>query len=194
MTDKDKQRDTVIELHKESYKKTLDVYYLNQASLDKLIMTILFAEIGFLINAIKTFELYFLPVLIFGAIGLVFTMLSYRCSGELLSNEKLRITLDIFYTIGFTTEYEDDYNRMDEKRILYGNKLDFYNIMVYTMLFYTTVYCFISFYILKQSCNFKLNTELYYWCVGISSALLVIFSICKYEKLMYQKEFRNAKK
>lgn len=166
----DKQ--VLINLHSESFKKTLDIYYQNQVSLDKIIITILFAELGFLIHSISIFNpWYFLP-LTCGAIGIAFAILSYIVNARIIETDKVRIMLDIFYTLGL--KYEDETNDINKKFKMYRKKLDKYNFIVYTMLVLTTVFCTISFYFMKQKV-IVINPYLYLWAFIVCIVLWLLY-------------------
>jgi hypothetical protein len=176
------EKQVLINLHTESFKKTLDTYYQNQVSLDKIIITILFAELGFLIHSITIFNLwYFLPM-VCGALGISFAMLSYTVNAKIIETDKVKITLDIFYTLGL--EYKDETSTINQKFKMYREKLDKYNFIVYTMLVLTTVFCTISFYFMKQNPPIKVNPYVYFFafigCVVLLSLYYFFTTCCQF--------------
>lgn len=148
------QQDTLIDLHKEDYKKVLDAYYFNQANMDKLIITILFAEIGFIVlhlaefmhalsGALQLTKFYamswcIMPIVV-GAIGVGLAFWSYKCSSKLLSFEKDRIILDIEYILGLDEKDSERMKRLSHRYEKTGFITDVLNWFIYASLFITTI-------------------------------------------------------
>lgn len=93
---------TTLAFNNESYKRLLDVYYSSQANFDKIIVTILFAEIGYIMHIIKdgNFHLSFLIAIAISAFGIFLSLIRYDVDLKVLKLEKERIELESYSALG----------------------------------------------------------------------------------------------
>lgn len=168
--DINKKIDTVLEINKEKFKKTIDIYYSNQANFDKLVITIHFAEIGFLIHSINLFEAWLFFPIFFGCVGISMALYSYKIAGESLAIEKQRIESEMLSTVGFDG-FEETITKLDLALVKAGKiatKVDRWVIYFLGLTSLTTVE---AFYFMKN--NIHSN-----WCFILSGVCtLFIFLI-----------------
>jgi len=152
------QKQTVLDLYKEQFKRVLDGHYSNQANTDKLIITILFAEIGFLthyITVIKNIHIWYgIPILI-GIIGITIALTSYNFSKKLLSYEESRLELKITQFVILKQPDEENEEAKNTESVFLelsdktGALIRQLNFWMYLFLALTTLSSIITIYIIK---------------------------------------------
>lgn len=100
---------TIIDFNKEEYKNIISVYYSSQANFDKIVMTIFFGEIGYLVHTIKdnNFNLWFLCAMIVNSIGIFYALKRYDADTQGLSYTKEKISAETKDLLGIN-DYSSD--------------------------------------------------------------------------------------
>lgn len=105
---------TILAFNNESYKRLLDVYYSSQANFDKIIITILFAEIGYIMHIVKEdhFHLSFLITIAISAFGIFLSLKRYECDLKVIKLEKERIELESYCVLNI--DYSTDISNIEK--------------------------------------------------------------------------------
>lgn len=105
---------TLIEFNKETYKNLISVYYSSIANYDKLIITIFFAEMGYIVHSVKdkAFHISFLIPLLVCGIGVYLSFKKYNIDTKLLIYEKNRVYSDMLKIFNIN-RYENDIINLD---------------------------------------------------------------------------------
>lgn len=163
----------LIEINKNKMQKLLDTQYTNKQHLDKLIITILFAEIGYLShNAVQLVFPVIFSVII-GFIGILCAIKSYKLTTLTLQTEEQIKELEIYNLLkidNYSGEIKEllNFNKKNTK------KLDFYEWIVYYNTVTTSVITFEYLFFNKEIKN---NV---YYCkesiniIVITSALIIL--------------------
>lgn len=163
----------------------MDAQYTNKQHLDKLIITILFAEIGYLSHTVQIISFPIILAVIIGFIGILFSIESYRCVNKSLLYEEQIKEFEI-YSILNLDNYSNDMLRIE--KLIQNNKIkiDIYEKIMYYCVISTS---FIAFEFLYFSKAFEIKKIFYDACyinkfVLFTALIILIFVILKdiYEK------------
>lgn len=139
----------LIEINKNKIQKLLDAQYINKQHLDKLIITILFAEIGYLSHTVPKISFPIILAVIIGFIGILFSIESYRCVNKSLLYEEQIKEFEI-YSILNLDNYSSDMLRIERFIQSNKNKIDFYEKIMYYCVTSTSVVSFEFLYFSKE--------------------------------------------
>ena len=179
---------TFIDFNKENYKKVIDVYYSSLANFDKILITILFAEIGYLIHTIPDggFQLSYLLPMLSGACGIGVSIMRYDVDCHSLSSEKDKVNAESFDIIG-VVDYNEDINELDKiikELAIKSAKLKFWII---AFLISTSLTCVEAIYFIRQSGNSNK-------CILLSFLLVIAFARAEYCKRKKKNEWIKSNK
>lgn len=151
----------LIDINKNKMQKLLEAQYTNRHNLDKLIITILFAEMGYLVHTVDVLVFLYIIPLIIGGIGVYVAIESYKYTTQALFYEEARKELEI-YDLLEIENFDGDYVKIDTIKLNIKEKLAFYEKIVYYCLMASTLTT------VEALCFYKLgfkdsSLQMFYW-------------------------------
>jgi len=168
----------LIEINKNKMQKLLDTQYTNKQHLDKLIITILFAEVGYLSHTAVQLIFPVILTAIIGFIGILSAIQSYKLTNRSLQVEEQVKEYEIYNLLKIDNYSEaiEEILKINKKNIKY---IDFYEWIMYYSTVTTSILTFEYLFFNKESSNKMCYSIEYvdkfviYSAVGVFTLLLL---------------------